>query len=274
MLRRLGGSWLRSVVRLEAVAAVSLLASIGVPARADEPVSRPRPNEICLFTSVNFEGLSSCVATGIGNAAIALILNDRVSSIRVGSGAAIEVCGDAFFGGWCQLYRSDIAELPAEQNNAITSYRVMTLPAADAVLAARTVAPPAQVAAVTVPPADGPAAPRGPGQLVPAATVITPSMAPTPAPAAGMAAPTGAARVCFFAEPNFGGESFCALPKDIVGTVAAAWDDRISSIRVEGKAAVQVCQSKDFFGWCERIEASVAQLPAGRNDAISSYRWQ
>jgi hypothetical protein len=274
MLRCVGGRWLRPAVRCAAASLASAMI-FGTPAKADEPAARPRANEICLFTSSNFEGLSSCIATGIGNAAIALILNDRVSSIRVGSAAAIEVCGDAFFGGWCQLYRSDVAELPAEQNNAITSYRVMTLLAADAVLAAaQTPPPPTQVAAATTPPTNGPAAPRNPGHLVPAATIITPSIAATPAPAAGMAAPAGGTQICFFAEPNFGGESFCALPKEIAGNVAAVWDDRISSIRIAGKVAVQVCQLRDFFGWCERIETSLAQLPAGRNDAISSFRLQ
>lgn len=275
MLRCVGGRRLRLAARCAALGLASAM-SFGVPAKADDLPAQPRPNEICLFSGVNFEGLSSCVATGILNVAIASVFNDRVSSIRVGRAAAIEVCGDAFFGGWCQLYRGDVAQLPAEQDNAITSYRVMTLPAAEAVLAARSPAPPTpQIAAATMPPADGPAGPQDPGQLVPAATVITPSIAPAPVLVpADKPVPAGGVQICFFAEPNFGGESFCALTKDVVAVVSPLWDDRISSVRIEGKAAVQVCQFRDFFGWCERIETSLAQLPAGRNDAISSYRLQ
>ncbi len=272
MLRRVGGSWFGERFRMVAGAAL-LLVPIAVPAAADDPVSRPRANEVCLFSGPNFEGASSCVATGILNAALASIFNDRISSIRVGSAAAIEVCGEAFFGGWCQMYRGDVAELPAEQNNAITSYRVMTLPAADAVLTAQMpAAPPPEIAPPITPPADRPATPPDMGQLVPAATIITPD-AMIPAPAGDIAPPVGGPSVCFFSEPNFAGESFCALAKD-AGNISGLWDDRISSIRVAGKVAVQVCQSRDFFGWCERIDASLAQLPGGRDDAISSFRFQ
>src|SRR5689334_12698776 len=106
MLRCAGRRWLRWAFRLALV--VPVLVPIGLPAKAD-PVLRPRPNEVCLFSGINFEGVSSCVAAGILTVSLAAVFNDRVSSIRIGNGAAIEVCGEAFFAGWCQLYRGDVA---------------------------------------------------------------------------------------------------------------------------------------------------------------------
>jgi uncharacterized protein YraI len=80
------------------------------------------------------------------------------------------------------------------------------------------------------------------------------------------------AEVCFFADFNFGGESFCVQPDATEAQIREGWNDRISSIRITGGAELQVCEHFNFEGWCERYSQSIAQLPPNQNDEISSFR--
>lgn len=272
------------------------------PAAAEPPAGVPeavvqlptlRPNEVCLYSEANFTGLSFCVTTGVSSGAVAAGWDNRISAIRVGANASIEVCGDTFFVGWCQQYREDVAQLPEAQDNAISSYRV-TRAAAVAPAEAGPITPapgapaaPAQgAAAVTVTPGGG--QPAG----IPVATIIPAPPGATPPPPAGAevtipggappveavaAVPPPAVRdrqVCFFSEANFAGESFCAVPNVVAIRMPEGWNDRISSIRIDGDVAIEVCQTENFAGWCDRVGASLAQLAGDRNNAISSFRFQ
>ena len=68
------------------------------------------------------------------------------------------------------------------------------------------------------------------------------------------------------------GAAFCIDDGQTYATLPAGWNDRISSIRVEQGATVQVCRETEFWGWCEQLTNSVPQLFGDRNDAISSVR--
>jgi hypothetical protein len=60
---------------------------------------------------------------GQSNPALGADWNDRISSIRVGQGAAVEVCLDNDFGGGCTTYGQNVPQLPGNQNDAISSFR-------------------------------------------------------------------------------------------------------------------------------------------------------
>ena len=77
-------------------------------------------------------------------------------------------------------------------------------------------------------------------------------------------------RVCFFQREDFGGDSFCARPGE-ADSLGRRWNDRISSIRIEGDAAVEVCRDPGAYGPCEVFDRSARRLGPYWNDAITSY---
>ena len=82
---------------------------------------------------------------------------------------------------------------------------------------------------------------------------------------------TGAG-VCVYEFAFFTGAAICLGPDQTLATLPAAWNDRISSIRVGDDYSAQVCRDPDFGGWCEEYVADTPQLAADRDNAISSLR--
>ena len=78
-------------------------------------------------------------------------------------------------------------------------------------------------------------------------------------------------RVCFYEHVNYGGASFCARSGENLRSLGS-WNDRISSIRVQGSAEALVCEHVNFRGRCVVIDRSVRNLGARGNDIISSIR--
>jgi hypothetical protein len=79
--------------------------------------------------------------------------------------------------------------------------------------------------------------------------------------------------VCFFKDPNFNGEYFCAASGDSFSAVPDGMNDKISSIRVFGRAEVTVFQDVRFSGRSVRFGGDVRNLKEeGWNDRISSMR--
>src|SRR5215471_1330508 len=79
--------------------------------------------------------------------------------------------------------------------------------------------------------------------------------------------------VCFYKDPNFNGEYFCAGSGDSVSAVPKDMNDKISSIRVFGRAEVTVFQDVHFSGRSVRFGSDVRNLKdEGWNDRISSMR--
>jgi hypothetical protein len=80
-------------------------------------------------------------------------------------------------------------------------------------------------------------------------------------------------QVCFFADFNFQGASFCASRGQSDPDLPGSWNDRISSIRVGANSGgVLLCRDFFFQGGCDFHTSDVAQLPANRNDTASSFR--
>lgn len=79
-------------------------------------------------------------------------------------------------------------------------------------------------------------------------------------------------RVCFYEDFNYRGNSFCARPGQRDRRLDGRWNDRISSIRVEGNASALVCQDFGYRGRCANVNTSIRRIGGRNNDVISSYR--
>jgi Peptidase inhibitor family I36 len=85
--------------------------------------------------------------------------------------------------------------------------------------------------------------------------------------------------VCFFKDINFGGERFCLSPGDRVQEVPPGFNDKISSIRIYGRAAITLYQDANFRGNTLRVRDDVPNLRSFQvspghswNDRVSSIR--
>jgi hypothetical protein len=79
--------------------------------------------------------------------------------------------------------------------------------------------------------------------------------------------------VCFFKDPDFRGDYFCARSGENAGSVPDGMNDRISSVRVFGDAEVTVFRDVRFQGKSSRFDYDIRSLKdEGWNDLISSFR--
>ena len=104
---------------------------------------------------------------------------------------------------------------------------------------------------------------------VPAAPAPAPAPAPSPAPAPAPApAPSGP--VCFYADANYGGDSFCASADS--SWVGTTWNDRVSSVKVQAGYEVDLYADINYGGGVLKLTANDADLTANSfNDAASSF---
>jgi hypothetical protein len=80
---------------------------------------------------------------------------------------------------------------------------------------------------------------------------------------------------CFFQDSNYRGDYFCIRAGEDVGRVPKDLNDGISSIRVFGRAEVEVFRDVRFNGGSARFAADIRNLKnEGWNDRISSLRVQ
>lgn len=80
------------------------------------------------------------------------------------------------------------------------------------------------------------------------------------------------AQVCFYEDFNYKGDRFCAHPGQADNALRGHWNDRISSIRIEGDAKVRVCEDYNYRGRCHTVTSNDSALRGRNNDIISSYR--
>lgn len=81
--------------------------------------------------------------------------------------------------------------------------------------------------------------------------------------------PTG--KVCFYEHVNYAGASFCADADS--SWVGSAWNDRASSVKVQGGQQVVLYQDINFGGGSVTLTADEPNLGArGFNDAMSSFK--
>jgi hypothetical protein len=78
--------------------------------------------------------------------------------------------------------------------------------------------------------------------------------------------------VCFYENINFGGRYFCTRVGQSTASVPPGMNDKISSVRVFGRAAVTVYRDPSFRGQSRFIDSNASDLRGlGFNDRISSY---
>lgn len=88
------------------------------------PPQPPGPKQVCVYDFANYAGAQACVYAGMSQTDIQPPWNDRVTSIRVFGGAHIRLCQDANFGGFCNVFSSDVPKLGVPLNNKASSYQV------------------------------------------------------------------------------------------------------------------------------------------------------
>ena len=67
----------------------------------------------------------------------------------------------------------------------------------------------------------------------------------------------GTPQVCFYALPNFEGESLCLHAGNGLMPLLGDWASRISSIQVIGQALALVCDSTNLMGTCQIVTESM-----------------
>lgn len=78
--------------------------------------------------------------------------------------------------------------------------------------------------------------------------------------------------VCFYADPELKGETFCAEAGGYSLELSNEWDNRISSLEIAGTVKVTVCTDDKYGDTCADYSATMTTLPADLDDAISSWK--
>lgn len=81
----------------------------------------------------------------------------------------------------------------------------------------------------------------------------------------------GVARACFYDLPNYAGASACVDAGTHVPNLPGVWNNRITSLQVEGGASVTLCQNPAYGGFCNTFGADVPMLGGPLNNQTSSY---
>jgi len=224
---------MRTVIRASVLAACALL--VGSADAAAQIQGRPAPprNGVCFYDDINYGGDYFCTDNAASNGL--LEMNDRISSIRVFGNAEVTVYQDRNFSGRSQTLTTDVSDLrPGGWNDTITSFRTQPQQSRQG---------------------------AWPGQS-----------APTWANRWGRPA-TPANGACFYENLNFQGQYFCSRQGESVEMVPEGANDRISSIRLFGNAALAVYRDRDFRGTSQVFDVSEPDLrESGWNDTISSYQ--
>ena len=110
------------------------ITSIKVQPIGAAPPCDPGPSQVAFYEDANYAG--DCRRLPVGDYATATstgLPNDSVSSIRVGPGAQVRVCSDAYFAGTCVLLTANTPYLGDVSigNDRLTSARVQPLGAPD-----------------------------------------------------------------------------------------------------------------------------------------------
>ena len=102
-------------------------------------------------------------------------------------------------------------------------------------------------------------------------TTPPPPPPPAPPPPAPAPAPAPSGPACFFADANYGGDSFCASADS--SWVGTTWNDRISSVQVQPGYEVDLYADVNFGGGVVKLTSNNANLTGVNfNDTASSFR--
>lgn len=82
--------------------------------------------------------------------------------------------------------------------------------------------------------------------------------------------PESFAEVCFFDKANFSGASFCLGAGEVESKLSSKWNDRISSLTVEGDISIDLCTDRGLYGLCGTFTSDTRSLPAKLNNRVTS----
>ena len=100
--------------------------TFGTPGyEAPQPQPTPGPaKQVCVYDLPNYGGASICVDAGTSATAVAGFWNNRVTSLRVFGGAHVRLCQNNNYGGFCNVFNTNVPQLGAPLNNNASSYQV------------------------------------------------------------------------------------------------------------------------------------------------------
>jgi uncharacterized protein YraI len=272
----------------------------------------PGPDQVCFYADFSYQGPGFCITMGLSNGNLEADWNDRISSLRVGSAASVDVCTDVEFGGTCVRYEGDAAELPMAINDAVSSYRtpaeqlagpIPVMPAPNEVCFYSEFNYQGDGFCVTMGQSNPALAADWIDRISSLRVGATASVeACTDLEFTGVCAlfledidqlppnfndaiasfRTGGGgpqpempapnEVCFYADFNYQGDEFCVTLGQLNVALSPDWNDRVSSLRLGENATIEVCADVQFGGTCVVYRDDVPELPVTLNDAISSYR--
>lgn len=83
----------------------------------------------------------------------------------------------------------------------------------------------------------------------------------------------GPGTICFYDGTNYSGASVCLdsghVARDLL---LLGWDNRISSVSIEGAVSVNLCRDREFTSYCELIAESQPNVNRLLNNAASSWQ--
>jgi len=93
---------------------------------------------------------------------------------------------------------------------------------------------------------------------------------PTPPPPPPPPPPSGD-EACFYRDANFQGPHFCYAPGEL-NSLNSTFNDRISSVRLNGNVNAKLCVNNNLGGYCATITSNAPVLGALINNRASSLR--
>jgi hypothetical protein len=208
---------------------------VAAPSASAQDWGRPREpsSGVCFYEHANFDGQYFCSRVGSNSSQVPREANDRISSIRIFGDAQVVVYSDAGFRGSSRRFDNDVRDLRHEGFN-------------DRVSSFRV-------------------EPRGYGSGGNWGGGDWDSSWGRPRPPSS--------GVCFYKDPHFRGDYFCAPAGASAAQVPSGTNDKISSIRVYGGVEVTVFQDSHYEGRSSSFDSNMDDLRrAGWNDLISSFR--
>jgi hypothetical protein len=211
-------------------------ATLNAQGRFGDRNDQPR-NGVCFYTDENFGGDRYCAEAGESRRNVEERFNDRFSSLRVFGRARVVVYEDENFGGARTTFTSDIRNL-RNWNDRITSFEVTGGGGFFG----------------------GGSSDRGNGGWGgPFDRGNGPSNRSNE--------PRNGA--CFYMDEDYRGDSFCVNSGEQLRNVGDRFNDRISSIRVFGRARVTVYENENFSGASRSYNHDIPNL-GNFNDKTTS----
>ena len=186
-------------------------------------------NGVCFYTDENYRGESYCAEAGESRRNVGGRFNDKFSSLRVFGRVQVTVYDDENFGGSSTTFTNDIPNL-RNWNDRITSFQVTGGRQSGGLIGGR------------------------------------PSDRESGGYDRGGEPRNGA---CFYTDADYRGERFCLGTGERLRNVRDRFNDRISSIRMFGRARGTIYEDENFSGASRTFNRDVPNLH-GFNDKITS----